>query len=66
VLSSLRVRRLRGMIERAERGVSPLVAYTFAMAVRFLIVGYALGEEHGRAIGRVDGGRSRPAFWSAG
>jgi len=31
------------------RGVLPLVAYTFAMAVHFLIVDHALAEEHGRA-----------------
>ena len=37
------------VIERAERGVLPLVAYTFAMAVHFLIVDHALEEEHGRA-----------------
>ncbi|HEY5863043.1 MAG TPA: hypothetical protein VIX61_08130, partial [Casimicrobiaceae bacterium] len=37
------------VIERAERGVLPLVAYTFAMAVHFLIVDHALDEEHGRA-----------------
>jgi len=37
------------VIERAERGVFPLVAYTFAMAVHFLIVDHALEEEHGRA-----------------
>ena len=37
------------VVERAERGVLPLVAYTFAMAVHFLIVDHALDEEHGRA-----------------
>jgi len=37
------------VIERAERGVLPLAAYTFAMAVHFLIVDHALEEEHGRA-----------------
>jgi hypothetical protein len=37
------------VIERAERGVLPLAAYTFAMAVHFLIVDHSLGEEHGRA-----------------
>ena len=37
------------VIERAVRGVLPLVAYTFAMAVHFLIVDHALEEEHGRA-----------------
>ncbi len=37
------------VIERAEHGVLPLVAYTFAMAVHFLIVDHALEEEHGRA-----------------
>ena len=37
------------VVERAERGVLPLAAYTFAMAVHFLIVDHALDEEHGRA-----------------
>ncbi len=37
------------VIERAERGVLALVAYTFAMAVHFMIVDHSLGEEHGRA-----------------
>ena len=37
------------VIERAERGVLPLVAYTFAMTVHFLIVDHAIDEEHGRA-----------------
>jgi hypothetical protein len=37
------------VIERAERGALALVAYTFAMAVHFLIVDHALDEEHGRA-----------------
>ena len=35
------------LVERAERGVLPLAAYTFAMAVHFLIVGHSLAEEHG-------------------
>jgi len=37
------------VIERAERGALPLIAYTFAMAVHFLIVDHSLAEEHGRA-----------------
>jgi len=37
------------VIERAERGPLPLAAYTFAMAVHFLIVDHSLGEEQGRA-----------------
>ena len=40
------------VIERAERGMLPLAAYTFAMAVHFLIVDRSLGEEHGRAYRR--------------
>ena len=36
------------VIERAERGTLALVAYTFAMAVHFLIVDHTLDEEHGR------------------
>ena len=39
------------MIERAERGVLPLIAYTFAMTVHFLLVDHSLAEEHGRAYG---------------
>jgi hypothetical protein len=35
------------LVERAERGWLPLAAYTFAMAVHFLIVGHSLAEEHG-------------------
>ena len=35
------------LVERAERGLLPLAAYTFAMAVHFLIVGHSLAEEHG-------------------
>jgi len=37
------------VVERAERGALPLVVYTFAMGVHFLIVDHALSEEHGRA-----------------
>jgi hypothetical protein len=40
------------VVERAERGAVPLVLYTIAMAVHFLIVDHSLGEEHGRAYGR--------------
>ena len=39
------------LVERAERGALPLVVYTFAMAVHFLIVDHSLDEEHGRAYG---------------
>lgn len=35
------------LVERADRGALPLAAYTFAMAVHFLIVGHSLAEEHG-------------------
>jgi hypothetical protein len=35
------------LIERSERGLLALGAYTFAMAVHFLIVGHSLTEEHG-------------------
>jgi hypothetical protein len=35
------------LVERAERGLLALAAYTFAMAVHFLIVGHSLAEEHG-------------------
>jgi hypothetical protein len=35
------------VVERAERGSLALGAYTFAMAVHFLIVGHSLSEEHG-------------------
>jgi hypothetical protein len=35
------------LLERAERGWLSLAAYTFAMAVHFLIVEHSLDEEHG-------------------
>ena len=35
------------VVERAERGLLALAAYTFAMAVHFLIVGHSLTEELG-------------------
>lgn len=35
------------LVERAERGWFALTAYTFAMAVHFLIIGRSLAEEHG-------------------
>lgn len=35
------------LVERADRGLLPLAAYTFAMAVHFVIVGHSLAEEHG-------------------
>jgi hypothetical protein len=35
------------LVERAQRGLLPLAAYTFAMAVHFLVVGHSLAEEHG-------------------
>lgn len=41
------------LIERAERGVLALTAYTFAMAVHFLIVDHSLSEEHGGKYDRV-------------
>lgn len=37
------------VIERAERGALALAAYTFAMAVHFLVVDHSLAEEHKRA-----------------
>jgi len=39
------------VVERAERGAPALLAYTFAMAVHFLIVDHSLDEEHGRSYG---------------
>jgi hypothetical protein len=39
------------LVERAERGWLSLSAYTFAMAVHFLIVGHSLDEEHGNQHG---------------
>ena len=39
------------VVERAERGVLPLLAYTLAMTVHFLIVDHSLSEEHGRSYG---------------
>jgi hypothetical protein len=35
------------LVERAERGLPALAAYTVAMAVHFVIVGHSLVEEHG-------------------
>jgi hypothetical protein len=35
------------LVERVDRGLVALAAYTFAMAVHFLIVGHSLAEEHG-------------------
>jgi hypothetical protein len=35
------------LVERAEQGLLALAAYTFVMAVHFLIVGHSLAEEHG-------------------
>src|SRR5262245_15335743 len=39
------------LVDRADRGALALTAYTFAMAVHFLIVDHSLTEEHGRAYG---------------
>jgi hypothetical protein len=39
------------LVDRAERGALALTAYTFAMAVHFLIVDHSLAEEHGRTYG---------------
>lgn len=36
------------LVDRAERGALPLVIYTVAMAVHFLIVDHSLDEQHGR------------------
>jgi hypothetical protein len=44
------------LIERAERGTFPLIVYTIAMAVHFLIVDHSLGEEH-------DGVYNRSGHW---
>jgi hypothetical protein len=35
------------LVERVERGLVPLVVYTLAMAVHFVIVSHSLAEEHG-------------------
>jgi len=42
------------LVERAEQGWFSLAAYTFAMAVHFLIVGHSLTEGHGHLYGRAD------------
>jgi len=39
------------LVDRVERGMLAIVAYTMAMAVHFLIVDHGLVEEHGRAYG---------------
>jgi hypothetical protein len=39
------------LVERVERGMVALAAYTIAMAVHFLIVDHSLEEEHGRSYG---------------
>ncbi|MCW5737154.1 MAG: hypothetical protein KIS73_23715 [Enhydrobacter sp.] len=39
------------LVDRVERGVLAVVAYTFAMAVHFLIVDHSLSEEHDRSYG---------------
>ena len=39
------------LVDRAERGALAVTAYTFAMAVHFLIVDHSLAEEHGRTYG---------------
>jgi hypothetical protein len=39
------------LVDRIERGVLAVVAYTFAMAVHFLIVDHSLSEEHGSVYG---------------
>jgi len=39
------------LVDRVERGVLAVVAYTFAMAVHFLIVDHSLSEEHGSSYG---------------
>ena len=43
------------LVDRAERGALAVTAYTFAMAVHFLIVDHSLAVEHGRTYG--SGGR---------
>jgi hypothetical protein len=36
------------LVERADRGIVSLLAYTFAMALHFFVVGHSLSETHGR------------------
>ena len=57
------------LIERAERGWLSLAAYSFAMAVHFLIVEHSLDEEHGnqhRSSGRWLLALSVLAGWLSG
>lgn len=35
------------LVERAARGTAPIVLYTLAMGIHFVIVNHALAEEHG-------------------
>lgn len=48
------------LVERAEEGLVPLIAFVAAMAIHFVIVNHSLGEEHEESYGR------RGHWWLAG